>query len=103
MVVRRVNKLMDKGIKSIYEVTTASGKTIRTTGNHPYLVAPKNVISTGASLLNSAILKLRKTSPRVAVFIDAANLQNQLLKLGWQVHYRCLQRALESLGTLAHL
>ena len=37
---QRVNKLMDKGIKSIVKLTTASGKTIRTTSEHPYLVKP---------------------------------------------------------------
>ncbi|TSC94215.1 MAG: Uncharacterized protein CEN87_566, partial [Parcubacteria group bacterium Licking1014_1] len=34
----KVNALMDMGVKPIYKLTTASGKTIRTTGNHPYLV-----------------------------------------------------------------
>ena len=34
----RVKALMDMGVKPIYKLTTASGKTIRTTGNHPYLV-----------------------------------------------------------------
>ena len=33
-----VNALMEKGIKSIVKLTTASGKTIKTTGEHPYLV-----------------------------------------------------------------
>ena len=35
---QRVNKLMDKGIKSIVKLTTSSGKTIKTTSEHPYLV-----------------------------------------------------------------
>ena len=34
----RVNALMDMGVKDIYKLTTASGKTIRTTGVRPYLV-----------------------------------------------------------------
>src|SRR3989338_5377752 len=33
----KVNGLMDMGVMPIYKLTTASGKTIRTTGNHPYL------------------------------------------------------------------
>src|SRR3989339_941945 len=37
----KVNALMDMGVKQIYKLTTASGKTIRTTGNHPYLVNVK--------------------------------------------------------------
>ncbi|MEK7611415.1 MAG: hypothetical protein AAB486_03545, partial [Patescibacteria group bacterium] len=37
-VTSKVKGLMDMGTKDIYTLTTASGKTIRTTGNHPYLV-----------------------------------------------------------------
>ena len=33
----RINKLMDMGIKEVYELTTKSGRTIRTTAEHPYL------------------------------------------------------------------
>ena len=33
----RINKLMDMGIKEVYELTTKSGRTIRTTAAHPYL------------------------------------------------------------------
>ena len=33
----RINKLMDMGIQDVYELTTKSGKVIRTTANHPYL------------------------------------------------------------------
>jgi intein/homing endonuclease len=33
----RINKLMDMGIQDVYELTTKSGRTIRTTANHPYL------------------------------------------------------------------
>ncbi|MBI2676678.1 MAG: hypothetical protein HYX21_01825 [Candidatus Yanofskybacteria bacterium] len=35
---QKVKGLMDMGVKPIFKLTTASGKTIRTTGNHPYLV-----------------------------------------------------------------
>ncbi|MEK7537082.1 MAG: hypothetical protein AAB584_01415, partial [Patescibacteria group bacterium] len=38
IVYRKVKGLMDMGVKPIYKLTTASGKAIRTTGNHPYLV-----------------------------------------------------------------
>ncbi|MBU4482459.1 hypothetical protein KKC16_03360, partial [Patescibacteria group bacterium] len=34
----RINGLLDMGVKPIYKLTTESGKQIRTTGNHPYLV-----------------------------------------------------------------
>ncbi len=33
----RINKLMDMDIQEVYELTTKSGKVIRTTANHPYL------------------------------------------------------------------
>src|SRR3989338_9087929 len=38
IVFSRVNALMDMGVKDIYKITTADGKTIRTTAEHPYLV-----------------------------------------------------------------
>ena len=38
LVWRQVKQLAYMGIKPIYKLTTASGKTIRTTGNHPYFV-----------------------------------------------------------------
>ncbi|MBU4257729.1 hypothetical protein KKC04_04960 [Patescibacteria group bacterium] len=34
---RRINGLLDMGVKPVFRLTTASGRTIRTTGNHPYL------------------------------------------------------------------
>ena len=50
----RINGLLDMGIKPVYKLTTAGGRSIRTTANHPYLVrirhseapcslAPKNL------------------------------------------------------------
>ena len=39
---QKVEKTMDKGIQATFELTTASGKKIETTGDHPYLVMPKN-------------------------------------------------------------
>ncbi|MDP3779037.1 MAG: NYN domain-containing protein, partial [bacterium] len=66
LVVSRVNALMDMGVKEIYKLTTATGKTIRTTGNHPYLVAPDF------------------TQERVAVFIDGANFEKSIAQIkGW--------------------
>jgi len=34
----RINGLLDMGVKPVFKMTTADGRTIRTTGNHPYLV-----------------------------------------------------------------
>jgi hypothetical protein len=33
----KINQVLDMGIKEVYEITTKSGKTIRTTSEHPYL------------------------------------------------------------------
>ncbi|MEK6733118.1 MAG: hypothetical protein AABY55_05770, partial [Candidatus Omnitrophota bacterium] len=33
----RINGLLDMGIKPVFKLTTASGRFIKTTGNHPYL------------------------------------------------------------------
>jgi hypothetical protein len=35
----KIKGLLDMGVKPIYKLTTEDGRTIRTTGNHPYLVA----------------------------------------------------------------
>jgi intein/homing endonuclease len=34
----KVNALLDMGVKEIYEIKTKSGRVIRTTSAHPYLV-----------------------------------------------------------------
>ncbi|MCG2809578.1 MAG: hypothetical protein L6275_04555, partial [Candidatus Portnoybacteria bacterium] len=36
----KIKQLMDMGVKTIYEIETEDGRTIRTTGNHPYLARP---------------------------------------------------------------
>ena len=38
----RINKLMDMGMQEVYEIVTKSGRTIRTTSNHPYLTLIEN-------------------------------------------------------------
>jgi len=35
---QKINKLLDMGVKPVFKLTTESGKTIKTTANHPYLV-----------------------------------------------------------------
>ena len=44
-VVSKVKQLADMGVKTIYKLTTASGKTIRTTANHPYFVRPVKLLT----------------------------------------------------------
>ncbi|MEM2988268.1 MAG: NYN domain-containing protein, partial [Candidatus Bathyarchaeia archaeon] len=70
LVVSRVNKLMDMGIKPIFTLTTATGKKIRTTGNHPYLV------------LEKAPNQVQK----IALFFDGANFESSLRSLGLKVN-----------------
>jgi len=121
LVTSKVKALMDMGRKAIIKLTTASGKTIRTTANHPYLTIKASTASLekrviASTVLNSAILALRKDTSsdgrdkqssfagrRIAVFIDAANLQKSAQKLGWQVHYRRLQKILNQIGKLTYL
>ncbi|MBI2620950.1 hypothetical protein HYW61_01860, partial [candidate division WWE3 bacterium] len=43
-VVSKVNALMDMGVKQTFLLTTESGKSIRTTANHPYLVETERPI-----------------------------------------------------------
>jgi hypothetical protein len=45
LVVSRVKSLMDMGTKQIFKLTTSSGKSIRTTSNHPYFVRERRVLS----------------------------------------------------------
>jgi len=45
LVPAKINALLDMGIKPIYKITTEDGKTIRTTGNHPYLSKIKNLVN----------------------------------------------------------
>ncbi len=75
LVTAKVKALMDMGRKEIYTLTTVTGKTIRTTANHPYLVAPKI------------------TPPRVAVFVDAANLEMSAKLLHLTFDYRDIMKA----------
>ena len=35
---RRIKGLLDMGVKPVFKLTTASGRSIKTTANHPYLV-----------------------------------------------------------------
>ena len=70
---------MDMGTKDIFELVTATGKRIRTTGNHPYLVAPKSVVSNHS---------------RVVAFVDASNIHKGAEANGWEVDYSKLRNYL---------
>ena len=68
--VSRVNALADMGVKDIFELTTATGKKIRTTANHPYLA------------LLSSVPRLR-----VALFIDGANVESSARRMNARIDY----------------
>ena len=88
MVWSKVNALMDMGVKKIYKLTTASGKTIRTTAEHPYLVRKKEM-----SLSRSGI----------GVFFDSANIYHAQKKAGWLVGVDKLRKALEKAFNVAFI
>ncbi|HEY4524886.1 MAG TPA: NYN domain-containing protein, partial [Candidatus Paceibacterota bacterium] len=75
LVVSRVKQLAFMGTKDIFELVTATGKRIRTTGNHPYLVAPK------------------LPEERVAIFIDGANIESAIRHMNARVDYKNLYQS----------
>ncbi|MBI3442823.1 MAG: NYN domain-containing protein, partial [Candidatus Sungbacteria bacterium] len=79
----KVKALMDMGVKPIYKLTTASGKTIRTTAEHPYLVKTSDP-------------ELPKKKPRLGVFFDNANMFYAQRDAGWRIDIIRLKRALEA-------
>ncbi len=48
----RIKNRMDMGVRDIYEITTKSGRKIRTTANHPYLTLLENEIVDNKPLTN---------------------------------------------------
>jgi intein/homing endonuclease len=44
LVYARINKKMDMGIQDVYEIETKSGRKIRVTANHPFLVQKGGII-----------------------------------------------------------
>jgi uncharacterized LabA/DUF88 family protein len=77
LAVSRVNALMDMGVKEIYQLTTATGKTIRTTANHPYLA------------------RTQKTA-RTYAFIDASNIIYGCRQSGWRMDFKKLYSYLKN-------
>ena len=82
----KVNKLMYMGEKEIYKITTASGKTIRTTSEHPYFV--RGSFSEG----RLAKEKISKTF----AFIDASNIYYGTKEAGWKIDFEKLKSYLVS-------
>ncbi|MEK7144612.1 MAG: NYN domain-containing protein, partial [Patescibacteria group bacterium] len=84
----RVKQLAYMGNKPIFKLTTTSGKTIRTTGNHPYLArTTKNPnLSAGAALVKSIVL------------IDYANIKAWARRRGVAVDLEALKTVLSFCG-----
>jgi hypothetical protein len=62
----KINKLMDMGIHRIYELTTKSGRTIRTTAAHPYLTLITDP-STSARLAGATAKRVGMTEGKLAM------------------------------------
>ncbi|OHA15608.1 MAG: hypothetical protein A3B08_03440 [Candidatus Taylorbacteria bacterium RIFCSPLOWO2_01_FULL_43_44] len=77
----RVKQLAYMGVKPIFKLTTQSGKTIRTTGNHPYFVREKNS-------------DIPKEKPTLGVFYDNSNLFYAQKKAGWKLSLGALHEEL---------
>ncbi|MEK7069668.1 MAG: NYN domain-containing protein, partial [Patescibacteria group bacterium] len=77
----KVNALMDMGVKKIYKLTTASGKVIRTTAEHPYLIKKKET-----------------PSARAIAFIDYANIKAWIRGKNLSVDLKALYSALKDAG-----
>ncbi|MBI3420602.1 MAG: NYN domain-containing protein, partial [Candidatus Sungbacteria bacterium] len=111
----KVNALMDMGVQPIYKLTTASGKTIRTTAEHPYLV--KNIGNratrhaspiAGAGWLEASnintgdIIATANTggekNTRAVAFIDYANIKAWVRGKGLSVDLKMLRSMLGDAG-----
>jgi len=77
----KVNALMDMGMKEIYKLTTASGKTIRTTAEHPYLAR------------NQKISQVKSVA-----FIDYANIKAWMRGKGLSADLEVLYSTLKEAG-----
>ena len=82
LVPAKINGLMDMGVKPIYKLTTESGKNIRTTANHPYLVKQKETFSCEKDSLDASSANATD-APFVTVihFSDSITDQNSLSKI----------------------
>ncbi|MEM5792981.1 MAG: NYN domain-containing protein [Candidatus Aenigmatarchaeota archaeon] len=103
---RRVKKLIDMGIKPVYRIVTEDGRSIETTATHPYLVLnPGNrKIKHKSDIKNAGWLRtdqinigdyIAVTKPRVAIFIDDANMFYAQRKAGWKINYKKFKDFLE--------
>ena len=111
LVASRVKQLAYMGKKQTYKLTTASGKTIRTTANHPYLVRPKPLAkgdlarATGAASLpaHGKATSIARGLSRIGVFIDSSNFYHAAKKADWTVDISKLKLLFAQAGSLMHM
>ncbi|MDO8729280.1 MAG: NYN domain-containing protein, partial [bacterium] len=85
----RVNKLMYMGEKEIWKITTESGKTIRTTSEHPYLVKTST--------------EEFPVKPKLGVFIDGGNMYHTSNRSGWRIDFAKLKNLLSQSADLVFI
>jgi hypothetical protein len=80
----RIKGLLDMGVKPIYKIETEDGKTIKTTGNHPYLVRNSFQRETFSILSGHKVtnLPLNSKSP---VFSNSENLFTKSSGSSWGI------------------
>src|SRR3989344_4894844 len=84
LVWRKVKGVAFMGTKPIFKLTTASGKTIRTTAEHPYFV-------------REVKKDAPKKKPKLGIFYDNSNMFYAQKAAGWKVDIKKLK---ESLGAM---
>ena len=88
---QKVEKTMDKGIQATFELTTASGKKIETTGDHPYLVMPRIQELNSNILFDSAFQTIKRVSHNFYFnvlakwdpFVPSLGEKIEISRVGW--------------------
>src|SRR3989338_3437740 len=104
---RKVKKLLDMGVKSVYRLKTDDGRSIVTTAAHPYLVldVKEREVKHVSPIKNAGWIEAKNikpgdyiavTKPRAGIFIDNANMFYSQKKANWKVDYRKLVELLKN-------
>ncbi|MBA3065018.1 hypothetical protein FP828_00830, partial [bacterium] len=74
----RINGLLDMGVKPVFKLTTASGRYIKTTGNHPYLTKSgwKKIIE--LSVGDEIAVPRLDSMKSIAAFLDNSDASKEL-------------------------
>ena len=78
LVPRKVNALLDHGIKPIYEMATEDGRAINTTGEHPYFVkvVKSDMLGSGATSKSSSFKVIKYPSKSLGSDFFLSSLEN---------------------------